>query len=254
MKQYRVLLCSLCVALGMVAPCLAVVANVTSVTGNPPPPTPTPSAPPYAAMLLSVTVGGYTATVDKLATGTSTGTVLAGYDTAIGYMDNFDLIDVAARNAQNPATIQTVNFGGLAVWRDRNGDNPDFFLFETTGATGSGDTNVLVAAIFPDDTRGNTITLPGSGTWGDTTYRRLTAAEWASPPNASPGQRIVGVSWAITDLKDAAGNLLTNASLIKGIEITHAGLDPTSFSAFIPEPATMGLLALGGLALLRRRR
>jgi hypothetical protein len=59
-----------------------------------------------------------------------------------------------------------------------------------------------------------------------------------------------GSGWTLVDL-DAAG---MTASLVEG-QLTLMGVDDfSSYGVSIPEPTSMALLGLGGLALLRRRR
>jgi hypothetical protein len=64
--------------------------------------------PPYN--LLSITVGGYTVTVESLKTGTTVGQADQGG--AVADMDSFDLNSIAARNVPNPTTLTTTMFGG----------------------------------------------------------------------------------------------------------------------------------------------
>ena len=51
----------------------------------------------------------------------------------------------------------------------------------------------------------------------------------------------------------AFGYVLTTDVPVKGLRITASGHDSLSISA-IPEPATLVLLSIGGLVILRRRR
>ena len=230
---------------------MAAVGPVTSVTVNTVPGT----TPQY--WLQSITVGGYTVGLGNLATGTSAGFGNAGGVTysSIANMDSFDLNLFVARSSLNAPTntIDTVLFGG-ANWVDLNGSLPDFFLFEAA-ASGNPD-DVGVAPIFPDGSIGLAIDLPQAQPgWG------LTGFSITGTP-ANNGQPILGVSWDITDLKDASGNFLSSSAIIMGIRIMNGpvnlqagGLDPALLCAVVPEPGTMTLilLGLGGLTLFRKR-
>ena len=177
---------------------------------------------PYT--LQSITVGSYTILAAQLKTGTSSGTVTNGG--VIANVDDFDLNTIAARNNANPAYIETVLFGGQN-WQDTNGNNPDFFLFENgsaTDATATPDSPVTVQAIFTDNSLGQSISLVAAN-WAWTGLNKV------GTPDA--GRRIFGTSFAITDLKDAAGVFLTNASIIKGLRISNAGLDPAGLFAAV---------------------
>jgi hypothetical protein len=116
-------------------------------------------------------------------------------------------------------------------WQDTNGNNPDFFLFENgsaTDATANPDSPVTVQAIFTDNSLGQSISLVAAN-WAWTGLNKV------GTPDA--GRRIFGTSFAITDLKDAAGVFLTNTSIIKGLRISNAGLDPAGlFAAVEPGP------------------
>ncbi|MCH7556751.1 MAG: hypothetical protein IIB56_04750, partial [Planctomycetes bacterium] len=192
--------------------CSATVAPVTSVTTDNP-----PGSPPYN--LLSITVGSYTVDVSRLASGTSTTTLDPVNGTAVPLPDDLEI--GLQYNAGETTDAFTVHMFGGKLWTDSNGDNPDFFLFEA----GNGD-NASIAAILPGGQVGQAITLPED--WGgDTGY-----------DSSLNGQNIVGISFAITDLLDAAGNPLTNSSIIEGLAITdRSGLDPSDWCAVVPPPA-----------------
>ncbi len=161
--------------------------------------------------LNSITVGGYTVTVDDLYTGTSSGS--GGGSLPITNADNFNLYDVTT--SYNP--LDTVYFGG-ELWTDTNGDNPDFFIFESRG----NDSGTL-QAILEDGSLGNTISF-SSGDWGDTGY------------DDSYG-RSHGLAFSVTDLKDSTGNNLTNSSVLQGIRISSSGIDPGCICAVVVESA-----------------
>jgi len=84
-------------------------------------------------LLQSITVGSYTIAVNRLVTGTSEGAATAQpapYND-IKNADSFDLNLFAGRSGENPPTHRITQLGGKSAWVDTNGNNPDFFLFET---------------------------------------------------------------------------------------------------------------------------
>ncbi len=171
-------------------------------------------------MLESITVGSYTVPVLRLVNGVSEGEATAQpapYDD-ITVADNFDLNLFAGRATEVPPTHQVKGLGGQLLWSDTNGDNPDFFVFET-----GGNQDVNIEAILPGGIIGQSVTVP-TATWGATGLTITTSG----PHN---GQTIEGIAFAITDLLDENGNNLTNSSLIEGIQITSDGYDPSCVCA-----------------------
>ena len=217
------------VAVLVSATSMAAIVPITSVE------TVSDGSPPY--LVQSVTVGDYSVSAKLLATGTSVGEALAG--TSIRNADNLDLNSIASRH-HTPEPWQITMLGGYETWRDSNGNNPDFFLFEAGMNDG-----FIVQAILADGTLGQEVNVAASN-WGGTGLRREGIYNFHHP--------IGGVAFAVTDLLDAHGRPLTLDTAIKGIQINSTALDPASFSVVVPEPFTFALLGLGGLLLTRRHR
>ncbi len=190
-------------------------------------------APPYT--LQSITAGDYMVAREFLATGSSTGrTVL---DTTIRSADDFDLNSVAARNGSGAWRV--TNIDKMPLWSDTNGEKPDFFVFEA----GMNDT-LSIQAILPGGSLGQSVRIPSS-TWGNTGLQRIGIVNFF--------QRIGGFSFAVTDLLDSQGVPLSNTAVIEGIQFNSGDVDPTGFYAVVPEPATLVILGLGGLLMVRQR-
>lgn len=191
------------------APSLTLVEPITNVDAG------VNGSAPY--MLQSVTVGDYTVAVDQLRTGVSTG--YAGFGTEITAADDFDLNNIAARNDNSQTVWQITMIGGKSTWRDTNGDNPDFFIFEA----GMND-DIEIRAILLGGILGEPVSVP-MATWGDTGLNKV------GSPNQ--GQNIGGIAFSITSLLDNAGLTLTNDSVIEGIQVTSGTLDQSNFCAVV---------------------
>ena len=219
MKSLHWLRRSLILVLAAAVPvCSAAIGPVTAITTDNP-----PGSPPYN--IRSITVGSYTA--DRLGTGTTTvGTTLTG--TRCPENDDFDIN--TALNWNLGETYSTVNFGG-ALWTNSNGDNPDFFMFESGGNTGD---DPEVYPIFPDGSVGSMTKIPDQ--WKTLGYNRVRAV--AGDAVDMNGQSLCGMSWAITDLKDASGKPLTNDTVIMGLRFSRSGTDPVGLFAVMPPETT----------------
>lgn len=209
--------------------CSAAVVPITGVNAG------VNGKPPY--MLESITVGDFTITKEFLALGKSSGDTFLFSD--IRYADDFNLNSVASRDASGVWRVTEI--GGSDTYSDTNGDAPDFFLFEA----GMNDA-VGVQAILADGTLGQAIEIPIGAWW-------YTGLDKEGIMNG--GQPIGGVAFAMTDLLDANGEPLAADAIIRGLQFNSEDVDPVHFSAamMVPEPATLGILGLGGLFVLRRR-
>jgi len=198
--------------------CSAAIGPITSVTCDHP-----NGTAPYN--LLSITVGSYTVTAERLGVGTST---IDPGGTSLSRLDNLDLSDGYSTSAGS--SFKTVRFGGKTLWKDSNGDNPDFFYFESGGDSGD---QPALQVILPGGVRGQAVRVIGQ--WGRTGYNRPAVSV---DGEAMQGQPIVGFALAITDLRDASGAPLTNSSVIEGIFVTRNGMDPMTICCVVPPPVT----------------
>ncbi|MFC1633636.1 hypothetical protein ACFL5Z_02235 [Planctomycetota bacterium] len=161
-----------------------------------------------------------------MASGTSTRTLAFDPDNAIPELDDLDL-SFAWSNGETGNQFTVHMFNG-ELWRNSNGDDPDFFLFEAGTGDGS-----EIAAILPGGVIGQSVTL--SGSWGRTGHN--SNGQSIDGNTTGNGQAIVGICWAITDLLDENGNALTNDSIIEGIAVTaRNGMDPADWFAVVDRP------------------
>ena len=178
-------------------------------------------SPPYN--ILSITIGGYTVLAERLATGTTTFGSIGG--TEAPEMDDFD-INTAINYNLGQTPWYTVDFGG-GLWKDSNGDNPDFILFESGG---NGGDDPIFQAVFPDGSVGQTVQFPAE--WGGTGYNRDAAI--ANDAVDMNGQQLHGLAFSITDLLDASGDALAANTVIRGFQFERSGTDPVGLFAVMP--------------------
>ncbi len=144
----------------------------------------------------------------------------------------------------------TVNvYAGSALYATTNTDSPTTVLFWDR-ATGPRD----VVEIESDDAGvGADVTLDFEARAGDAIYGGLFNRNTPAPNTMLPGFLPVFSNTtqrdAIYDMAPGLGFRGTGTNFADGM----LGTNMTSFE-LVPEPATMSLLAIGGLALLRRRR
>lgn len=169
--------------------------------------------------LRSVRVNDYEVPAAYLVTGHSTGvaTAVPAPFNRITNADNLDLSLFAGRNREDPPEWRITDLGGRSFYWDSNGENPDFFLFETNG-----NDDIDLRAILADGSLGQVVGVPRS-TWGDTGLRIAGAVH--------KNQKIMGLSWSLTDLLDGQGRPLTSDQPIMGAQISSPGLDPACFCA-----------------------
>jgi len=201
---------------------------------------------PDTVILDSFTVGGVTYITNRdLVTGTS--------NVGVEGQDNFDLHQ---GDFGGVLPLTTTLFGG-ANWSNSNGDAADFFIFEA-----GGNDALNVAPIFADDSVGQYVEITSSGRTGfEANYNWGNTGVIITGPVRN-GQTIYGVAFAITDLKDAGGEALTNSTVIKGLAFDAPDIDIASISAVrpqaVPEPASIAIWSLLGICLAgygyRRRR
>ncbi|MEE8267952.1 MAG: DUF5060 domain-containing protein [Gemmatimonadales bacterium] len=166
------------------------------------------------SIIISVTSGGYTALATELVNGVSD-----AHATLFGVGANADNLDLSTYFAKNgDAANWDVDLG---AWIDTNGANPDFFVFEAAG-----NDNVSVAARLVDDTFGQAVPVSG---WTNT------GSTLTSGPNS--GQAVHGVAFAISDLKDAAGNPLDESTVIRGLRIISDTIDGAVAAVIDPSGA-----------------
>ena len=176
---------------------------------------------PDTVILDSFTVGGVTYITNRdLVTGTS--------NVGVEGQDNFDLHQ---GDFTSVLPLTTTLFGG-ANWSNSNGDAADFFIFESNG-----NDTLKVRPIFANDSVGEYVEIANSdgSNWG----QLLEDGNTVNSPLLSNDvpQTIHGVAFAITDLKDAAGEFLSNSAVIKGLAFDASSADIVSISA-VPAPET----------------
>lgn len=163
--------------------------------------------------------------------------------TAMGVTFNAPVFNVAG------ADILLFEYAG-----DR-GITPDPVQFKINGVTKSyaGSLASLVLSNSPKEFTCNTVKTRSGST--DITVTSLAALESASLALSSTGEVTQGVTVLAIDLSDygvALGQSVS--SMTFGSTGSTVTIDPVLIVGLVPEPATLGLLAAGGLALLRRKR
>jgi autotransporter-associated beta strand protein len=202
---------------------MAAFTPITSVTYN------TVVGTPDQYNLTSLTTSnaftGVQTTVTNSILGFGTTTTAGTFNAPLSQMDDININNLVSGLS---ATVKTVSFGGIN-FTNVNGNLPDFFIFEASGSANPDD--ITIAAIFSDDSLGANVVCPtivATNGWGNTGLTMGPGAQQNPQP-------ICGLSWDITDLKDAGGINLSSSAVIKGIAIVNGfGIDPCSFLAITP--------------------
>ena len=166
----------------------------------------------------TVQAAGQTIPASQLMVGTSTGAVsgLGGQNLPTLAADDVNLSTYFARTTvSNPDW--DVDFGN---WFDTNGSGPDFFVFEVGGNDAISVRPLLV----------------GGGVGQASAISGWTSTGFAVPGGPNAGQTVHGLSFRITDLKDAAGVALTNAHGITGLRLSSNSVDGAAVAAVHPNP------------------
>lgn len=166
----------------------------------------------------AVTVNGSTIPASRLLQGQSSGAVtfMSGQNLPTPAADDVNLATYFARNGVSDPNWD-VDFG---TWFDTNGAGPDFFVFEV-----GGNDSITVRPL-----------LIGGGVGQPSSISGWTSTGYAVPAGPNKGQMVFGLSFRLTDLKDAAGIPLTPSHGITGLRIVSNTVDGASVVAVDPNP------------------
>ena len=140
--------------------------------------------------------------------------------------------ETAGANADGVLIVQAIGQTGTTLTNPALNDNDFVLMSETAGATDIG----LPNYVTPTGTAGSTVELYGDN----------------NPTGG--GSRGFSVSYAALVGGDISGAGDTVVISANGITKSSANRVAVAFDGVVPEPASLVLLALGGLALLRRKK
>lgn len=165
------------------------------------------------------------------------------------------LLDDGITDAQVTVAIANVTYGenGLAEgWGSGNDLTTDFICSDSRFIVASSYIDITISGLIP----GNSYTLAGYGDNCGGNVGGVWTANGAGPLDLSVGVANSGIIENV--VADGNGTIFihvdpdatnpaypTILTVVNGLELE---------GTFVPEPLTMGLLSLGGLSLLRRRR
>jgi len=163
-----------------------------------------------------------------------------------GDVQDWDLNSFLPRSGQSDPKMYVRNWGGSPTWQDTNGDKFDFFLFEF----GRND-EFTVQPILPGpngtEVLGEAVVVPATK-WPQSAADEPQIGLTRSGADNS-GQRLGGIAFKVTDLKDDKGKPLTNNSIILGLLYTSGGMDPSGFFAVGGTPVASNPNPADGLSV-----
>jgi PEP-CTERM motif len=189
-------------------------------------------------------LNGITVASGQLMTGTTlfydgTGTVIdpsAPYEPAVN-ADDFSIGTTASADAKAYEITMFPTWTTTIFFLEKNGNDPS--IYQGLDAAG----NPIGASVF--------VNAPGPN-WVNTGYYNNDANSRITPPNPSSVSQLT-YGMVLTSDVPIYGFMVTGANS-SGVPQTTSGIDPVSIIAVVPEPTTLGLLGLGLLMLLPRKR
>lgn len=206
---------------------------------------------------------------DDITTLTGSGWASVNNSTVVGTTTWFQGNDTVFPAHSNGGTVPAASYIGANFNNTTGSTNTiSTWLFTPTESLGAGGvlkfwTRTVLDSPFPDrlqvwqSTNGSSTNVGATPTsTGDFTTLLLDINPTLATGNTYPGawtEFTVNLTGAATTGRLAFRYFVTNAGPT-GTNSNYIGIDDVSYVAPVPEPATLTALALGGLALLRRRK